>query len=475
MADRPSIILATSNGTGMGHLARQLAVAKALEGQARVTLFSLSVAVPIAAAQGVPGEYCPGVDRGWIPETSWPHYLAGRLATLVWEVEADVVVFDGVAPYRGITLARSRLRDTAFCWFRRGMWQRGANDGQLWKSALFDLIVEPGDIAAEADTGPTATREDAVRVPPVSLIEVVDRFPRQEAASQLGIDPDRPTLLLTLGTGRLGEVAGPGKVVLDTVLESRDWQVCVATSAVAETRVPLADDPRVTELLGVFPLARYLSAFDAAVSSAGYNAVHEYLPAGLATLLVPNLQTRTDDQEARARFLAERRLALAASPDSPEALAETTRTLLQQDTRDALRAALAGLPVEQKKGGAEATARLLIELAKSYQPAPRTLATRLLQARDDFKEGLKRFLGPAGTNLVRRLLRRPPIVSGDRLRVVIDAEPSGPDVRRLTITSSPDIGQLLAGDPVEHVLHDPSASYIPARRLLIDRHYQVVG
>ena len=75
----PSFLLATSNGTGMGHLARQLAVGLAAMPDARVTLFSLSVGLPTVTGLGVPGEYAPGPERGWIPESEWAHYLAGRI------------------------------------------------------------------------------------------------------------------------------------------------------------------------------------------------------------------------------------------------------------------------------------------------------------------------------------------------------------------------------------------------------------
>lgn len=473
MRERPSLILATSNGTGMGHLARQLAIARSAFPRARVTLFSLSAALPTAASEDIPGEYCPGPDRRWMPEVTWPHYLAGRLQALGREVGADVVVFDGVAPYRGITLARARMPDTAFVWFRRGMWREGVNAGQLWKSGLFDRVIEPGDMASDSDRGPTADRDDALRVSPVSLLEVVDRPGREAAASELGIDPDLPTLLLTLGTGRLGDVSSPGATILETARGMGSWQICVATSAIAESTVHAGGHDRVVELRGVFPLARYLNAFDAVVSAAGYNAVHEYLPAGLPTLLVPNRLTRTDDQVGRAAFLARSGLALSVTDDTPEELAHQTSLLLQESTRAALRRALAEFPREKKTGGAAQTAEALTALAGTFEPQPPTLRRRALRARDDFKEALKRRLGPQGTNTVRRLLGRAPIESSGRLRV--STGPPSAGVRRLIYSSDPSVELLLGEDVVEHILPGASNGYLSARQLLVDRHYDVVN
>ena len=48
------VVLATSNGTGMGHLA-QLAVARALAKNADPLVFSMSTAVPVIASHGLRG------------------------------------------------------------------------------------------------------------------------------------------------------------------------------------------------------------------------------------------------------------------------------------------------------------------------------------------------------------------------------------------------------------------------------------
>lgn len=472
MVDRPSIILATSNGTGMGHLARQLAVGMAAAAEARISLFSFSRALPIVTTEAITGEYCPGPDRDWIPTQQWDRYVADRLAALAREVKADVIAFDGVAPYRGVTLAKRQLPDTAFVWFRRGLWREGVNRGQLWKSSLFDLIIEPGDLASSGDRGPTADRDDAVRVPPIGLVEVVDRLPREQAAETLGLEPHRPTLLLTLGSGRLGEVAEPGKIVVEETLRHPEWQVCVLTSAIAQLRVPAQEADRVRPVTGVFPLVRYLDAFDAAVSAAGYNAVHELIPAAIPTLFVPNTMTRTDDQEARARLVAKRGLAIAAGDDGL-GIAEGVAHLLEEDTRVQLRDQIGRLDREAAMGGARAAIDRLSWLARDYTAAPPSVSERLAGWRDDVKQRLKEILGVEGTNLVRRLLGRPPIPSSGRTRVVLNAQPP-PGAKRLVLTSEVDVSTLAGTDPVEHLLPGSSEAYRTSRRLIIDRYYEVV-
>ena len=63
--------------------------------------------------------------------------------------------------------------------------------------------------------------------------------------------------------------------------------------------------------------ADVLSAFDAAVCAAGYNSVHEVIPAGLPILFIANNRS-TDYQRSRARYCAEIGLTLYAETESLE-------------------------------------------------------------------------------------------------------------------------------------------------------------
>jgi UDP:flavonoid glycosyltransferase YjiC (YdhE family) len=465
-----SLLLVTSNGTGMGHLARQVAIALAAKG--RTTLFSMSAALPAVTDLGASGEYCPGPDRDWIPERLWAQYLAARIQMIGWEVAANVVMFDGVAPYRGVTLARSRMAEVPFVWFRRGMWQRNVNSGQLWKSELFDAVIEPGDLASDADVGPTASRDDAIRVPPVSLAEVIEPLPRREAASSLGLDPDAETVLVTLGAGRLGDIAQPGAVVMDALLDCSSWQIGLVTSSIARAEIPSAARSRVVPIRGVFPLVRYLAAFDAAVSAAGYNSVHELTAASLPTLLVPNTATRTDDQAGRAREVSRRGLALSADPSSREELLRSVLRLLDENVRSELRARIDDLPPRDKVGGAGETAKELAELTAEFVPPRRTLTRRFLQARDSLKESLKLSLGPSGTNRVRRLLGRPPVQTVEMLDVSTGEPAAG--ARKLRFLETPSTEQLLESDPVEHLLFGSTTQYRTAREMVAHRFYNII-
>lgn len=452
--DRPSIVLGTSNGSGMGHLARQAAVGLMLAGPVEPIIFSLSTALPVVARHGLRGEYCPSHHRGWMPHPLWHRYLRDRVSALLWETGAKVFVYDGVAPYLGILRARAQHPEVAFCWVRRGMWQPGANERALAAEPFFDEIIEPGDLAADADTGATARLDNATKVEPVTLLEPIERLPRDEAAKVLGLDPDRPTALVTLGgAGGARAQTGPAVPAIRAILTDPGWQVAVTRSPIAEQQIPGVDPERVHELVGVYPLAKYLNAFDAAVSAAGYNAFHELLYAGVPTVFVPSRATTTDDQVARARWAGRVGLALFADPEHDEVDAIVTQ-LLDDATRTRLSEICSTVP---RPSGAAQIAELLGKLSDTFDNHRATVRERVQTHDLALRDAAMRSLGTSGTTLVRRALGRSPA--------------SGP-ARKLTVepllTESLDPTVLRGDRPVEHLLPGSSAEY-RTRRVQIAR------
>lgn len=449
------IALATSNGTGMGHLSRQLAVGTALgSSQDRVepVYFSLSRAIGVIEHDGRRGEYCPSRERGWMPAVRWNDYLRERLTAFVQEAGAMTLAFDGVVPYDGLMLARAALPDVAFAWMRRGFWRAGVRTAPLESARLFDAVLEPGDLASDGDHGPTASLTDAVRLPPISQLEHLPLLPRAQAAEALGLDPERPTALVTLSSGVLNDVVTPGAAAVQALLEDEQWQVAVVRSSLAVSTIPLGD--RCIELRRVYPLAQYLNAFDAAVAAGGYNSVHELLYAGVPTLFVPNPTSGTDDQQARTKWLADQGYARYAEPSDLDAIAAQARGLHDAAVRKDVREACATLP--RPTGSAAAATELLKLQASGGLPAKDEATLRA-------KSAAIRLLGPRGTGLVRKSLGRPP-VEGPTTRLNVPREG--------LFTESFD-GILDADRPVEHLLPGSGPDYRRKRAEIASRYYEV--
>ena len=482
---RPVVLLLTSNGWGMGHLSRQLALATALGDRAEPVFLSLSGAVHLVAAQGFRAEYCPSPSRGWLEPGPWNAYLAERVVALARETQARALVFDGVFPYRGLLEARRHLPDVAFVWSRRGMWAVGRGEESLKTGWAFDLILEPGDLGAAADPGLTVGRSDALRIPPVTLVDVVTQPDRAEARAALGIATDAQLLLVSLSAGT-GEPGALLRSVVDGVLASSSWHLAVITNPLAAPADTTLDDPRVHRLTDVYPLVRYLRAFDAGVVSAGYNAAHELPLSGVPTLLIANHASAWDDQVSRARGIAERGLALWTTDDEPETAGRLAADLVADGPHRRLLDALRSLDAAER-GGALQVADLVARAANGhgrYGEALRPLRRRLGdQARWAVQRIRLRARGVvvASRWLAWRILRGEIRPVSPRPRVDVVEERAGtegeeppanrdrPDVVLFTERLSRDV--IAGAGPIEQVLATSSTAYREARRQTVRRFF----
>lgn len=310
--------MVTSNGVGAGHLIRASAIARELHPHARPIIFSMAYSVvEVARALNLECEYVPGRDKGLMDRKKWDHYLRDRLVALIDETGASVVTFDGVVPYPGIVAAKFQRPHINLVWIRRGMWQKKPQGVLLGlQSKLMDYVIEPGDIASPADTGPTKDRKEALVVEPVTLYRREQALDKVEARKFLGLDLHKPAVLVQMGVGD-SDLDARVSAVFRGLSSWKDLQIVMARKPINKDGESLVPDGMSVRIVRHFPLADVLSAFDAAVCAAGYNSVHEVIPAGLPTLFIAN-NRGTDDQRARARYCAEVGLTLYAETESLE-------------------------------------------------------------------------------------------------------------------------------------------------------------
>jgi hypothetical protein len=401
-----------------------------------------------------------------MPVESWHRYLRQRLLLLAQETEARVVVFDGVFPYPGLLQARARLPETAFVWFRRGLWQPGVNMRALRSEPFFDLVIEPGDLASAFDGGATAQLH-AVRVGPVTMLESERRLDRQEGARSLGLDPNRPSALVMLSDRALSKAA------VRALLKEPSLQVVVARTD--DAALMAESGGRVRILGSVYPLVGYLGAFDYAVAEAGYNSFHELLLTGTPTVFVPR-ETATDDQFARARWAAMEGMALVSDGDADE-LAQLCTELLRHSVRARLAAKTAALP---PASGAADAADVILDLARRSGRHKQTVQERLRTAELTLRDMAWAGLGARRVASIRGLLNRPvPPGPTERLRLrPVDetlgaAVPPSPGPGDLVLTERAEPGLLNSPAVVEHLASGMSQSYREGRRRLARQAYDL--
>jgi hypothetical protein len=367
------ILFVTSNGTGLGHLTRSMAIARRLPEGLEPLFVTFSAAAPAVAELGFPVEYVASYDRpGAGNDWTWTRRSRARLEAIVREAKPAVVVFDGTHPYERL-LPALRASGATLVWCRRAMWRADADTAPLWRTHLFDAVLEPGEVAADADTGPTAARREEVHaVEPIVLLDRADLLARADAERELGLEPERVNALVQLGQGEGVRRAN------ERCLRHLAGRPEIQVAALSSTLEVLDEVPEgVVRLEARYPISRYLAGFDLAVAASGYNAYHELLHLGVPSLFVP-MPRQTDDQAARARYAHERGLGRAcAGPDDPE-LESRLDELLDPAERARISERLERLG---ERNGAAQAAGWLADLAGA--PAPATGRARPPGAADE--------------------------------------------------------------------------------------------
>ena len=352
------ILFLSSNGTGLGHLTRSMAIARRLDSSLEPLFFTLSGAAPVVADQGFEVEFAasyatPTAGSDW----RWSRRLRGRLRAAMRDADPRVLVFDGAHPYQALLDAMPSVPDAHRVWCRRPMWKPGSNFGALERTRFFDQVLEPGEFAGSEDRGATvALRGDAHCVDPVVFCDDAELYEREDAERKLGIEPGGVNVLVQLGQG--DEV----RAASERCLQHLSGKEGVRVAALRSHLAAIGDTPPgVIGLDSTYPMSRYLRAFDATVSAAGYNAYHELIRFGVPSLFVP-MRRQTDDQHARARYAEESGVGRGVDGPSDPALEAKLDELLDPAKREAMRSALS----EQRPGnGAKPAAEWLAGLAAS--------------------------------------------------------------------------------------------------------------
>ena len=463
------ILFLSSNGTGLGHLTRSMAIARRLDRSLQPVFFTLSGAAPVVADQGFEVEYAasyatPTAGSDW----RWSRRLRGRLRAAMRDADPRVLVFDGAHPYQALLDAMPSVPDAHRVWCRRPMWKPGSNFGALERTRFFDHVLEPGEFAAAEDRGATvALRGDAHCVDPIVFLDDAELVEREKAERELGLEEGMTNVLVQLGQGE--EVRAASERCL-AYLAGRDGvQVAALRSHLAAMgEVP----PGVVELESTYPMSRYLRAFDATVSAAGYNAYHELIRFEVPTLFVP-MRRQTDYQDARARFAESSGVGLAvtgpAAPEVERKLDELLRPERREEMRGAIRAT-------RPANGAASAAGWLAELAaservrkpaakrwKRYAKHPLASARAAAPFAARVPGAVGRIVHQTATRPAARLLvDASGLSSGDVARLLPEAIASERPERVLVLTDRVDVLPVLraAGVGGEHVK-------TPARRELI--------
>lgn len=338
---RLTVVHYAINGRGMGHLVRQLAIARWIrrltglsEHRVESWVLTSSEADTLCRREGLPSLKMPSKamfrDAGMDPH----RYLAvarGWVLQTVASLQPDLLVVDtfpgGSFGELVPVLELARRKVLVARRVKEGFAEQDTYQALL---PLYDHLVVPDD----SDTGPCLLRERTEVMAP------------DAARAALGIAPGRRAVYVTLGGGGEASASTTLPRLVDQ-LHSRGWHVVVGAGPLYQG--PERRGPGLTWLTRYAP-AELLPGVDAAVAAAGYNTFHELMHLGVPTVFWP-LARIADDQreramravEAGAGRLAERVEDIPALLEDPGS-AEAARALVPGGgARRAARACLEGL------------------------------------------------------------------------------------------------------------------------------------
>lgn len=318
----PCIVLFNINGSGMGHLSTCLAYANRLRGRARPVFFSLASAIDMIHEMGFEADYL--VSRFWSRASSWAwdQQLALRLGLLFERVCPQAVVFDGTWPYRGLMHAAKVYGIPSLVWSNLSLYKREMREVPV-RENCFDLLISLGEIGSTFSVERESAQGRKVTIPPVTLLRDSELLDRRQARRALGLDQDDRVALFSLGPGNLKDVTEIGHGLVDE-LWKRGYTVVWARAPIS---VEDAELPAHVQPVNVYPLARYMRAFDVFVGAAGYNTCCEVLQTGVPTLFVPNKMV-SDDQTRRAEMVARAVPAITSPCETSEERAKAVEGLV---------------------------------------------------------------------------------------------------------------------------------------------------
>lgn len=295
--NKKTILFLPTNGTGLGHMTRLLAIAKwvsKLNPEIQIVFFTTSYGYKEIKEEGFTVYYFPSRDlcTGEVISSVWNKALEKALRELATYYNPSCLVFDGTFPYLGIMMGISECDNIKKIWVKRGNNKIEDSEKVRKKEAYFDLIIEPGEVGIVAPD-----KEDYYYCNPIIYLSRQEILERKEARRLLEIPEGATAIYIQLGAGKINEIEDDINAIIQVVEQKGDVYIVVGESIIGKQ---LHLEGKHVKVIREYPNARYFNAFDVAFSAAGYNTFHELIYFSLPTIFIPNQATQKDSQVKRA-------------------------------------------------------------------------------------------------------------------------------------------------------------------------------
>jgi predicted glycosyltransferase len=297
-----------SNGHGLGHLIRTLAVARALKARKPdidIMFVTNSEACQLAWREGYPVVKLLSPPANFleldIPAREQIRRInRGIVHSVLKGFTPDIVVVDffPMGQIGDMMPLHSNAARKVFIARERNAAAEIATHAELIES-VYHLVLIPheGD-----EVGGRRPANVPTRYTGAILIRSRDEaLPREQARHRLGLAGEGFTVFVGFGGGGKPEYDAVREWVLDEAKAARNWTFAVARPPLLRSQPPATAQAGVKEII-YMPMAECWTAFDAAISTLGYNSAAELLHHGVPTIFV-ELSGGLDDWGRRARHI----------------------------------------------------------------------------------------------------------------------------------------------------------------------------
>ncbi|OQA32906.1 MAG: undecaprenyldiphospho-muramoylpentapeptide beta-N- acetylglucosaminyltransferase [Betaproteobacteria bacterium ADurb.Bin341] len=358
----PRLVFYAVNGLGLGHVTRLLAIARAVRRIARraeILFITSSEADGVIYREGFAAVKLPSKtirEQCGLSKGTYLKLAQSVTWTTLSSFNPDVLIVD-TYPSGSFEELLPVLR-----WKQKNVFvfreQREATYLSKLLMAvlpLYDRLIIPHDDIEAVGHLPEPHKAHAVG--PILIREKNEILSRAEARRALNLPLDGLLFYGSFGGGGDPETRRALELTAQAIAELPDAHLVLAAGPLLRQSLPARE--KITVLSDRYPMLDVLPAFDAAITAAGYNTVHELLFAGIPSVLVPFGRV-LDDQEKRVQSLAEQGACLACAPLTESGIREAVNCLTDAGTRRQL--AERGKQIV-KTNGATAAAKLILELA----------------------------------------------------------------------------------------------------------------
>lgn len=296
------ILFMPTNGSGLGHVTRCLAIARRLKKiypNVEIIFFTTSFAINVIKEEGFLVYYFPSPNLlpKYIGNKTLDSIMEKQLTEIIKRHNIDTIVFDGVFPYSYLINVILKTKFLNPIWVQRGMHKKGKSKLIIDREKFFNLIIIPG----EADRKYLQYKNNNFKYcPPIIYSQRNELLSREIVLKMWNLDPNKKTVYIQLGEGLYNDVNSLISKVVNLLKDEKNLQVVVGESIIAHK--PYKIDPNIFTIRN-YPNSIYFNAFDFAIITGSYNTFHETIYFGLPTIIFPVKETGTDDHLKRAKIV----------------------------------------------------------------------------------------------------------------------------------------------------------------------------